>query len=383
MKIKFHKATELAFLLSHSVSICKRSAKEWTEMVLIKVEHNKVSFIGCNENSSFTRDVPSSFVEVIENGTIAVSAQRLIGCIRTYGEKAVTLSLSTKENKLFVQSGRSRLRLDFTDGDSFPDQSRMDMSETVIQFDLEVLKQGLSIVRQTMPSDHAMAALNGIHVKVDSEKNIATLISTDSYRLNVIKVCLPEQTLNQDIAFTIPASAVARLTSMVAESTQGTITLFGEGSSMSLSVSTLTYRTALIDASYPDINQILPKESLGYVVVNRKELISLLDRTAVAMSAEKIPRLELNFKPQATEIAFEGGKSIEEDFDVSLNTIATECSTAVNYRFLKDIVQSINDEEIVATVCPVDQKGNILHYLVCTPKTNKHFAQFSMLVPMR
>lgn len=383
MKIKFHKATELAFLLSHSVSICKRSAKDWTEMVLINVEDNTVSFVGANENSSFKRVVPSDFVEVMESGSVSVSAQKLMGCIRTYGEKPITLSLSNKENKLFVQSGRSRVRFDYMDGDSFPDLSKVGMSKMEVLFDLETLKSGLSIVRQTMPSDHAMAALNGIHVKIDSQKNIATLISTDSYRLNVIKLCLPPQQLDSDIAFTIPASAVAKLTSMVAESTQGTITLFGDCSSMSLSVSTLTYRTALIDASYPDINQILPKESLGYVVVDRKELISLLDRTAVAMSSEKIPRLELNFQPQSEEIAIEGGKSIEEYFDVPINTISSPCTTAVNYRYLKDIIQSISDQEIVMTVCPVDQKGNILHYLVCTPKVNKEYAQFSMIVPMR
>ena len=151
MKITFSDASILEFFLSHSCSVTERKAmtgKEFTRCILFGVKKHGVAVLGCNHDLSFERIIPTNFFDVstVQEGCVAVLADKLMSFIKTYGKQPVTFELV--DNLLQVKSGRSKVKIETYPAEEYS-QPILDQKETNnISLDLDVLQEGLKLVKR-------------------------------------------------------------------------------------------------------------------------------------------------------------------------------------------------------------------------------------------
>lgn len=397
MKITFNDASVLGFFLSHPSSVTERKAmagKEFTRCILFGVKKHGVAVLGCNHDSSFERIIPNNFFDAnnVQEGCVAVLADKLMSFIKTYGKQPVTFELV--DNLLHVKSGRSRVKIETYPAEGYP-QPTLDFSETKnISLNIDVLQEGLKLVRNCMPTDNAMACLNGIRVQFNCGK--LSFIATDGHRLSIyqrmVDVSGNPELAQMKLGFTIPVSAVNKLVSLTSESKEGTLSV--SGFAFAYRVSSLVFQSKLIDDSrYPEIEKMIPKEHAGHFCFEKRELTNLLERMRIAVGATnqasgKVPRAEFTFNNTGL-VTVIGGQSNHPDAEDEITPVefiypsSEVISSAMNYFLLSNSISGIQDDKVRITIAPIQNRGVIANYFIIQPYEQKPYVHFFMNLPVR
>ncbi len=397
MKITFNDASILGFFLSHPCSVTERKAmtgKDFTRCILFGVKKHGVAVLGCNHNSSFERIITPNFFDAstVHEGCVAVLADKLESFIKTYGKQPVTFELV--DNILHVKSGRSRVKIETYASEGYP-QPTLNLKETKnISLNLDVLQEGLKLVKNCMPTNHSMSYLNGIRVQFNCGK--LSFIATDCQRLSVyqrmIDVSANPELSGLKLGFTIPVLAVNKLVSLTSESKEGIISV--SNSSFAYQVSSLVFQSKLIDDSrYPEIENMIPKEHAGHFCFEKRELTSLLERMRIAVgstnqSSGKVPRAEFTFNNTGL-VSVIGGQTNHPDAEDEITPVefvyssSEEVSSAMNYFLLLNSISGIQDDKVRITIAPIENRGVIVNYFIIQPCAQKPYVHFFMNLPVR
>ena len=397
MKITFNDASVLGFFLSHPCSVTERKAmtgKEFTRCILFGVKKHGVAVLGCNHDSSFERIIPNNFFDAntVQEGCVAVLADKLMSFIKTYGKQPVTFELV--DNLLHVKSGRSRVRIETYPAEGYPQPTLNLVESKNFSLNLDVLQEGLKLVRNCMPTNHSMACLNGIRVQFNCGK--LSFIATDCHRLSVyqriVDVSSAPELANLKFGFTIPVLAVNKLVSLTSESNEGTISV--SSFAFSYRVSSLVFQSKLIDDSrYPEIEKMIPKEHAGHFCFEKRELTNLLERMRIAVgstnqSSGKVPRAEFTFNNSGL-VNVIGGQSNHPDAEDEIVPVEfvysspEKVSSAMNYFLLMNSISGIQDDKVRITIAPIQNQGVIANYFIIQPFAQKPYVHFFMNLPVR
>lgn len=397
MKISFNDASVLAFFLSHPCSVTERKAingKEFARCILLKVNKTGVIAVGCNQNLSFERFIPTNFfnVEEVKEGYVAVLADKLMSFLKTYGKQPVSFELV--DNLLHVKSGRSKVKIETYSADSYPKPMLNFKDTSNISLNLDVLQEGLKLVKNCMPTDNAMACLNGVRVQFNCGK--ISFIATDGYRLSVYQrmadVSQDPHLAQLKVGFTLPHVTVNKLVSLTSESKEGIISV--SDSAVAYRVSSLIFQSNLVDDShYPEIEKMIPKDQIGHFCFEKKELINLLERMRVAVGATnhvsgKVPRAEFKFDASGL-VTVTGGQSSCPDAEDEIKSIdftytrPESAFTAMNYFLLTNSLSGIQDDKVRIIIAPIKNRGVVTNYFLVHPYERKDYVHFYMNLPLR
>lgn len=393
MELKFASAEVLAFYLSHPASITRKTDKETSEHIAIGATDQGVALIGTNDVCSFERIIPTDHVDVIKSGTITINAKRLSDITRTYGKKPIHISLDKDGKTIKIRSGRSRLIVRETgNANDYPQPSScMEVNDKII-VNIKHFQRGLKMCCHTMPDDHINKKLNGIHVAI--KDNVFSFVSTDGHKLGVFKMPVSAALANSNgVSFTLPVSAVKTLQSLTVESEDALIEI--SNNAIALTASSLRYQTLLIDGNYPDINKTIPNEIKGMVIVSKKELTSLIERSAIAIdSASKgvkyVPRLDITVCSESNSLNTIVGQAscplATDEIALIHHKLSYTINTAMNFKNLLKCLQTINTEKVSLVFGKMVQKcqdSDRVNLLISPVDNKENESYFSMLMPMR
>ncbi|MCQ1058386.1 DNA polymerase III subunit beta [Photobacterium sp. ZSDE20] len=396
MKVRCSDASKLAYWLSHAASIAKKSTNPATEFIAIGANNSGMAVIGLNDISSYYRSVAADLIEVMTDGSVAVKAAKLIGAVKTYGKQAVTLE--KKDNHLLLSSGRSRIRCDVMDTDDFPIPDQPTEKTIQLTVNLNSFKYGLVKVRGCMPqTDDVRTALNGIHLKI--ERGLMSFIATDGHKISCIKLPIdpelnPHLKAETQIAITIPKKIVNEsLCNLQSESEEIVLSICD--TSLAVTTGSLRLTAKLIDDNYPELSGVMPKTSLGSLIVHKKSFGQLLDRVSVSMSDVRVPRLGLDINPSGL-ITFEGGVGtdivVTDEYTAAvaqpivIENLADKLQTAFNYGYLKTVVSMIDTDQVLLSFGKTvvnNKEINQISVVVSPVSDGLNYYQFSLVIPMR
>lgn len=391
MKITFNSAKELSHLLAAPASLAKKSTQKFSEYIALKFSDSEFCFTGSNGVTALEqRFMPSneSFT-AHEFGSISVLSQKLTSCLKTFGDSKVTIETISKDasgntlTQLVVKSGRTRLLCDTIDYALIPKpiESALKSEFKHLDVDFTAIQAGIHHIKHAMPTQHAKAMLNGIHF--DASGSTLRLIATDGQRMANYSLKLSQE-VPQDMAFTIPCHAITQLQTIAFKNARISVS----SSALKISDGITSYQSALIDSAYPDMDRVVPKNGIGYIVVNRKDLGLMLDRVQISLLNESVPRLEINVNPDGKIecSAGEGKQLFSDEIQATHVQINRKVSMALNYRFIKDAISSMGTDEVVINMAQVQNLGNLNDgsYLpIITPASEQAKLFFTMIMPMR
>jgi DNA polymerase-3 subunit beta len=307
-------------------------------------------------------------------GKVTVSAKKLYEIIKELPEGEV--SFLAKDNCwIEIRCGKALFNIVGLAADEYPFFPQVGQ-ENFVEISGKVMKQLLEKTSFSMSTDESKYNLNGIYfqtLEIDA-KEVLRLVATDGHRLSLvqheIETCQIEE-LKKGVI--LPKKGIFEL-KKIAEEGEGNIKLgFLDNNALVKKDQTVVIMR-LVDGEFPDYNRVIPQGSEYKATINAETFFHTLRRMSI-LSSEKSRGVKLIMNKGSLEISSSNPElgDAREDFEIDYS--GQEISVGFNARYLLDIIQSQDEEQIILQV-----RDNMSPGLI-TPATNSNY--LAVVMPMR
>lgn len=281
-------------------------------------------------------------VKVIEDGDIAVSGA-MLSSFASQLSSGRTLSLQNTEGNLLLSSEKTKTTLKAIPHEDFP---------TLPYVAGESVKLRSSDIARGLRSVWYSASTSGIKpelgsVYVAAHDGALFFVATDSFRLAEKKISLKENVSFDPIL--IPLKNVGDILKLVEEK-EGDVVVTFTKNQISFSWDNLYVTSRLIDGSFPDYKQIIPKSFATEATISREDLSHTLKLAHIF--SDKFNQVNLSLIPSAKEVLI---STKNPDVGETKNSIPAkisgeETTMNFNYRYLADCLGSIGGDGVTLSL---------------------------------
>ena len=273
-------------------------------------------------------------------GTLSttVGARKLIDILRALPSDQL-ITLSSAQDKLTLQAGKSRFTLQTLPSEDFPlVNEAVDFGPT-FSVPQKTLRDLLNQVHFAMAVHDIRYYLNGI--LFIAEGKTLTLVATDGHRLALAQSTLENAVPNKQEVI-LPRKTVLELQRLLADE-ETAIEMRFAGNQARFNFSGMEFVTKLVEGKFPDYNRVIPKNHKFALLVGRAPLLACLQRAAI-LTSEKFKGVRVNVEPGVLRIASSNAEQEEakEELEVSYDGDAIEIGFNVTY--LIDALGNMNQE---------------------------------------
>lgn len=268
MKFKIDKKRLLDELRIISMCIDSLAPVPAMSGVKINAKDGCLELIGSNGNQSMWSRIKE--VNVIEEGEIVVDAKAFTSIV---SKAQQDISVSTKGMSIVITSGKARQRLNGYYTGEYPD---IDFSLPEIRLDIDMailddIINRISYAISTNPNqNNNRPVLKGLNL--DCSKTSMQANSSDSYRMAMYVI---DSHASSEINITVPYNALKNVLKLRGKQ----IDIYANDNKILFGSENEIFQTSLISGYYPDVKRIIPKEFVGKLEINKKELIDAIERT--------------------------------------------------------------------------------------------------------
>lgn len=292
----------------------------------------------------------NSATENREAESITVQAKKLVDICRSLPEKSI-ISLKEQENKLAVQSGRSRFSLATLPASDFPTISAIEGKEQNrdrLSINVEDLKYLLQSTSFAMTQEDIRTYLNGL--LLEKKQNQLVTAAMDGHRLASCKIDIDE-TINKnsisDFRIVLPRKSVLELIKF--------LDLTGEESeSVDLMISDnhlyvdgghYTFVTNRLNCDYPNFEMFIPKNVDKIIKIERDPFKQMLSRVSI-LANEKKRGVHFNASNNSLKIFVNNleQEAGEDEMEMVMEGEGLEASFNINY--IMDILNNLPSVEV-------------------------------------
>lgn len=352
IRISSEALSEELFKLQGVVS--HRSTLAILSNALLEAEGDTLTLHATDLDISISTSCPC---EVLEPGKVTLQARSLFDIVKNLEKD--TLELETEDNHWAnLKSGSVSCRIVGTHADEFPhllDTSTVELFPIGTERLLDMIDKTIF----SISTDDSRANLTGAYFKVTDENNLL-MVSTDGHRLSKIETPPEDFDPEADIptalkeGIIIPRKGLSEIKRII--DPKGSELSFGliennvvfKSGPMSLSV-------RLIDGTFPDFTQVLPKESDHRAIVE-KDLFDQSLKFVSLFASSKTHNVRLSLGDEGLELYAsdpdrgEAKKAVPVDYD------GQPVKAGFNFRYIKDVLGAIEGDavsiEMIDTLSP-------------------------------
>lgn len=304
------------------------------QCVLITVKDSVVSFKATNLEIGI-EVVIDSVIEV--EGIVAVSATTLLQAVQYITKKEVTLSVV--EGVLTVDSGSGKTTINTIPHEEFPSIIKLTTSGATIQRMFFAL--GIKTVSFAASVSSIKPELGSIYIQQKKEHSL-TFVATDSFRL--MEKTVPQKNFVLEQTLLIPqknATELARICDLL----ESDPTLMVNENQCALSFSEGVYVTSrLVSGSFPDYEQIIPKEYSTHSTVLKSDLLQTFKKTQVFLN--KFMQVTIKTAATSLTISSQNGEVGTTTDTIVAETTGDDLILNFNQQYVIDPLSHINDDSI-------------------------------------
>jgi DNA polymerase III subunit beta len=304
--------------------------------------------------------------QVEEDGTTTIPAKLLNDIVSKLPPGEISMDDEAGAEKILLVSSSGKYQVRGMSAEEFPELPLAEEGEAR-QLPEEALIEGLKGTLVACSQDEHKQILTGVYLKVKSD--CLEFAATDGHRLSIVEVAReteveeessemeedgevkPAAHTNGEVQFevTVPARALRELEKMMAHANMeaGGLGLHLEQGQVVFecgSDSKLTTRT--LEGKYPDYRLLIPKQFQRKVTVDRKKLLSSLERINVLADRTNLVKVDIDSEHQKVILSVEAQDlgSGEEALDAEVSGANLEI--AFNIKYLMDGLKTISTQDI-------------------------------------
>jgi len=284
--------------------------------------------------------IQSNFVaDVKEGGAALIPAKLLNDIITLLPDGIVTFGIDADLNAtLTAESGVFQLR--GLESSEFPDLPTFDENESFM-FPRTALLEGLRGVLFAVSPDESRTILRGVNITGSPDK--IEFAATDGHRLAVVEIPVTNE---QTFELTIPAPALRELERMLSGEKDCTSIYFhvsDDQIAFYLGTSLLVSRT--LQGAYPAFRALLPTSFSRQLVLDRKNLLSGLERCSVL--SKDFVKASIDPTKEHIELSVESKDFGSAQQIVPLQSAVGESITVgLNIKYLLDGLKAVPSDEV-------------------------------------
>ncbi len=343
-------------------AVASKTALPVLANILLATEEDRLRIAATNLEIGITTFIKAS---VEEEGRITVDARLLADFVNTLANAPVELAVEPSRSVLSVKSGRDQAGINGIDADDFPVIPSLgdETDGFSASVDPQLLREMINHVEFAAATDDSRPVLAGVLTRFEERK--LTLATCDGFRLAIRDGELAES-LPERFETIVPARAMremARLIGDLQEPVQLAITQ--SRNQLLARIGETEFLSRLIEGMFPDVMQIVPKDTATRVELGRESFQGAVRRASLfARDNNDVVRIEV--EPGADELALgqikvsanaaERGNSSSE-FDAVVT--GSKDQVAFNSRYLTDVLGVVRHGEVVLGLNGPNQAGLI------------------------
>lgn len=289
-------------------------------------------------------------VEVDRDGRVAVAARTLSDIVRNLPDGKVAWEIDDNQ-QIQLSSGKVRYRLASLPADDFP---ALPQVEEAPFFPISAASIAALIGRTqyAISADESRPHLSAAFVQLSGD--ILRVVATDGHRLSKAESTV-KNTNRGEFAFLLPAKAVQELR-RIAEDTSAASGAADTGQQDSVEVAVsggngffrrnnIELSARLTDEHFPPYEKVIPQQLSTELTLNRRQFAEALRRVSL-VSQDRNPGVRLTLMPGNLRVLGENalvGEGVEE---LPCNYEGDELTIGFNARYILDILQSLDDNDI-------------------------------------
>ena len=276
-------------------------------------------------------------VTVEEEGVIAVPATILLQTVNLVSQKTVTLS--TSGDLLLVESHTSKTEIKSIAADEFPHIPHVEGEPFTLQGPL--FATGIKTTAFAASQSSIKPELGSIYIFQKKEQSL-TYVATDSFRL--MEKTMAQRGLAFQHGILIPFKNALEL-ARVAELSTKDITLTVSENQCAIASGNIYITSRLVSGTFPDYEQIIPKEYSASATTLTQDLVNALKKTNIFLN--KFMQLTLTVSDNSLTLSSQSGDAGATTESLSASVDGSEITLNFNQRYLGEVLPHIADESIV------------------------------------
>ncbi|MDR2336854.1 MAG: DNA polymerase III subunit beta [Candidatus Nomurabacteria bacterium] len=274
-----------------------------------------------------------------KQGVITVPSKILTEFIANLPEGKV--KLVEKKNQLQISSGNYKSIIIGMAADEFPELPTLDEKNAVdFEIAVDAFEEAISSVVITASNDTTRPSITGVYF--NSFKGQLFVAATDGYRLSERRLL---DKIKSDIKVIIPVAALQEVLRSVSKETEK-IKILIDDSQVKFQFDLVEITSKLINGSFPDYRQLIPKDNDINLVLTKDEMMRVVKLAGLfAKESGGTITIETNKsenKVSIRSIASEVGENssdivVEVDVDGKIN---------LNSKFILDALNVVSEEKV-------------------------------------
>lgn len=345
-------------IVSHAVS--NRTTLPILANILMATEHDRLKLSATNLEIGINCWIDA---QVLEDGTTTIPAKFLTEFVGSLPPGSVEMSVPEESHTLNIKAPGRSANIKGMDASEFPTIPTGEGGEPPVLLDAGQLKELIEEVAFAAADEDSRPVFTGVLVQVSEEK--LTFAAADSFRLAVRRAPLPgDDHPRGDIL--IPARTLIELARILP--TEGPVQMIvtPNRSQVLFHTEQVDLVSRLIEGTFPNYRQIIPKEHTTRAVVETKEFAGVVKSAALfARDSSNITRIKIN--PGGSDGLEPGAVTVEataEDLGDNVGTInaavdGPELQIIFNVKYLADVLAVIDTPEVALEVTSATRPGVI------------------------
>lgn len=347
-------------LAAVSASIPSKTTLPVLSNILFEAREDGVWMSGTDLDVAVRVKVPA---DVKEGGSLTAPGKKLQEITRELPDQPV--DVSTRGDQIELKCGRSHFKLNGLPADEFPTLPDVDFTDgwEVAGKELHRLIHHTSFAVST---EESRPILNGVLWELrDGEMR---MVATNGHRL--ARMGIPAGTSGAPSAdFIVPPAALQQVQRLFKEG--DALSVAKSGNHLGFRAENTEVFTRLIEGTYPNYDQVIPRDNDKFAIVQKKALESAVRRMAVVAS-DQTHRIRLTFEPGRVHLNVLTPDLGEGHDEIELGYEGEELEIGFNANYLLEVLKYMPTEEVkvafkaperAATMEPVSADGEAMDYL--------------------
>ncbi len=303
---------------------------------LLEVSNDKLHMVATDLEVELSIDIQPNTID--QDGSVTVPAKKFIDIIKSLPDDKL-ISLNTKENKIFIKSGRSRFILQTITSQDFP-HVEQGVGAVKMKIPSAILSELIDNTQFSMAQQDVRYYLNGLYFEIDGTK--LRTVATDGHRLAMSEWELDE---SFEIGVIIPRKGIQELGRLVSNRSSDVELIIGTNH-INAQVDNIKLVSKLVDGKFPDYQRVIPKNTDKEIIVNRKIFKEGLQRAAI-LSNEKFRGVKVVLN-DAEGITLLSHNPEQEEAEIFIQAITEKHDLEIgfNVQYLLDVVNSCKEENL-------------------------------------
>ncbi len=329
-----------------SKAVSPRSTLPVLANILIASDEGRLRLSATNLEMGITCWIPA---RIDEEGSTTVPARTFSDLVGTLPSDQVLLKLDPQTQTLNVRGGSSTNDIKCIDAQEFPPMPVPDF-DGAVQINVGDFREMIHQVAFAASSDEARPVLMGVLLQVDKDK--LTMAAADGFRLSVRKAILSTPS-SAPVSAIVPAQALKELARVATDSEEPIYMVLPKGrGQVVFRVKDIEVVSQLIDGTFPDYQQIIPRSYKSRTLVSTSSLLKACKQAEIfAREGSNVARFNIKsaqgeMQPSEVEISATSEETGKNETIVEATVDGGGLLIAFNVKFLREALEVIRTPNV-------------------------------------